>query len=150
MLKTASWVLVTVAAVLTLLASLASFGVTYGGARDEFGVGGPTVSDVASWNPEVATAIRARRATASAYSTGWSLLLLFVALVPYRGGERWAWWAILAASVVPALLSLLRVPLLGTTLGVAPALVQAGVVVLGLLLDVGRLRRPVPGADARA
>jgi hypothetical protein len=140
-MKTASWVLVALAAGLTLLLSLVSLGVAYGGARDEFGVGGPTLSDVASWKPEVATAIRARRATASAYATGWSLLLLIVTLVPYRRGEKWAWWAILAASVVPAALSLLRVPLLGTSLGAAPALVQTGVVVLGLLLDVGRLRR---------
>lgn len=149
MLKTASWVLVTAVAALTLLASLASFGVAYGGARDEFGVGGPTLSEVASWNPGVATAIRARRATASAYATGWSLLLLIVALVPYRRGERWAWWAILAASVIPAALTLLRVPLLGTHLGVGAALIQTGIVVLGLLLDVGRLRRPAPAATAR-
>jgi len=141
MLKTSSWVLVALAAVLTLLASLVSFGVAYGGTRDEFGVGGPTLSDIASWKPEVATAIRARRATASAYATGWSTLLLIVTLVPYRRGEKWAWWAILAASVIPAVLTLLRVPLLGTSLGVGAALLQTGVVVLGLLLDVGRLRR---------
>jgi hypothetical protein len=141
MLKTASWVLVALAAVLTLLLSLVSFGVAYREARDEFGMGGPTLSDVAAGKPEVATAIRARRATASAYATGWSILLLAVTLVPYRRGEKWAWWAILAATVIPTLLSLLRVPLLGTNLGAGTALVQSGVVVLGLLLDVGRLRR---------
>jgi hypothetical protein len=141
MLKTVSWALVALAAVLTLLASLVSFGVAYRGAGDEFGVGGPKLSDVASWNPEVATAIRARRATASAYATGWSLLLLLVTLLPYRRGERWAWWAILAATVVPAALSLLRIPFLNTRLGASTVLIQAGVVVLGLLLDVGRLRR---------
>jgi|MudIll2142460700_1097286.scaffolds.fasta_scaffold201338_2 uncharacterized membrane protein len=141
MLKTVSWALIALAAVLTLLASLVSFGVAYREARDEFGVGGPTLSDVASWKPEVATAIRARRATASAYATGWSLLLLIVTLIPYRRGERWAWWAILCATVVPLGLTLLRVPLLGTRLGAATALIQAGVIVVGLLFDVGRLKR---------
>ena len=141
MLKTVSWVLIAVVAVLTLLLSLVSFRVAYSDARDEFGVGGATVSDVASWNAEVATAVRARRATASAYATGWAILLLVVTLVPYRRGEKWAWWAILAAGVVPAALTLLRVPLLGTNLGAGTALAQAGVVLLGLLLDVARLRR---------
>jgi hypothetical protein len=150
MLKTVSWALVALVAGLTLLASLASFRVAYSGARDEFGVGGPTLSDIASWKPEVATGIRARRATASAYATGWSLLLLIVATIPYRRGESWAWWAILAASVIPAVLTLLRIPLLGTRLGVGAALMQTGVVVLGLLLDVGRLRGPARGANASA
>ena len=140
MLKTVSWAVVALVAVLTLLLSLVSFGTAYTEGPDEFGIGGPKLSDVASWNPDVATAIRARRATASAYATAWSLLLLFVTLVPYRRGERWAWWAILAATVVPLALTLLRVPMLGTNLGVGTALTQAGVVVVGLLLDVRRLR----------
>lgn len=140
MLKTVSWALIALVAVLTLLLSLVSFGTAYTKGPDEFGVGGPKLSDVESWNADVATAIRARRATASAYAAGWSLLLLIVTLVPYRRGERWAWWAILAATAIPLALTLLRVPMLGTNLGAATALVQAGVLVLGLLLDVRRLR----------
>jgi hypothetical protein len=35
----------------------------------------------------------------------------------------------------------LRVPLIGTTLGMPTAIVPLGLVVLGLLLDLGRVRR---------
>src|SRR3990172_9631226 len=81
-MKTASWVLVTAVAALTLLASLVSFGVAYGGARDEFGVGGPTLSDVASWNPGVATAGRAPAPAAPPPPTRPPLLFSFFPLPP--------------------------------------------------------------------
>ena len=136
----ASWILITIVAVLTLAAGVASTSVAYFGKDDEFGQGGAKLSEVAKERPELATAVRSRRATSAVYAVGWATFLLFVTLGPYRRGEKWAWWAILTATVVPAALSALRVPLLGTWLGVGPALTQAGVIVLGLLLDVRRLK----------
>lgn len=136
----ASWIIITIVAVLTLAAGLGSLGVAYFGKDDQFGQGGVKLSDVAKERPELTAAVRSRRATSAVYAVGWATFLLFVTLTPYRRGEKWAWWAILTATVVPGALSALRIPLIGTQLGVAPALAQAGAVVLGLLLDVRRLK----------
>jgi hypothetical protein len=139
-LRTASWVVLTIVGALSLLASLGSAWIAYSGGRDEFGIGGPTVADVEAWRPEVALAVRARRGTAAAYASAFLVLYLSVVLGPYRRGETWAWWAVLASTLTLVALTALRVPLLGTTLGVAAALWQLGLVVVGLLLDVRRLR----------
>jgi hypothetical protein len=86
--------------------------------------------------------LKARRGTAAAFGTGYSLIFLIVVLLPYRRGEVWAWWAILAGTLTVSGIILLRVPMLGTRLGLGaavPALLVAG---LGLLLDVKRLKAP--------
>ena len=104
----------------------------------------------------MATAVRARRATAAAYAAGFATLFLAITLVPYRRGEVWAWWALSAGTLVVSVLILLRVPLLGIRLG-APAavtwagtalttLVQLAVVALGLAFGAGRLRGSSPPA----
>ena len=49
--------------------------------------------------------------------------------------------ALLVAGLTQFVLVLLRIPILGTQLGVAPAAEQAVLLVVGLLLDVGRLKR---------
>lgn len=141
-MRKASVVLLALLSGLVLALSLVSASVAYrADAPDEFGVGGPKLSDVAAWNPDVATAIRARRGTASAYSAGFATLLLALVLVPYRRGEVWAWWAILAGLLVFGGVALARVPALGTRLGAPAALIVLAVGVVGLLLDVRRLRR---------
>lgn len=141
-MRTASWILLAAMAALTLLGSLASTWVAYSGARDEFGVGGPTLDTVAAWNPEIAKALRARRGTAAAYAAGFAVLLLAIATGPYRRGDRWAFAAVLAGFVVYALVVLGRVPALGTRLGVGATLAQAGVVALSLVLWAVSARRP--------
>ncbi|HET8644431.1 MAG TPA: hypothetical protein VFO85_03005, partial [Vicinamibacteria bacterium] len=91
---------------------------------------------------DVATGVRARRGTAAAYASAYAVLFLFVVLVPYRRGEVWAWWAVLAGALTIALLTWLRVPLLHTRLGAGAGSVLLGATALGLLLDAGRLRAP--------
>lgn len=141
-MQKASWIILVVLAVLMLGVSLVSAGVAYrADARDEFGVGGPTVAQVAAWNPEVATAIRARRGTASAYSAAFATLLLAVVLVPYRRGEVWAWWAVLGSLLVLAAVTFVRVPALGTRLGTGTAVAILAVGVVALLLDARRLKK---------
>ena len=142
-MKTASWVLLTVAAVLTLLASAASLGVAYYAAptTDQI-VPGTSVHTLgtADGHPEITTSLRARRGTAAAYAISYGVLLLFIILVPYRRGDVWAWWAVLAGALTLFVTYALRVPALGTKQGVGvPAAVQLGVMALGLLLDSGRL-----------
>jgi hypothetical protein len=139
-MRKASWIILVVLAALVLGLSMVSAGVAYRpDARDEFGTGGPTMADVAAWNPEVATAMRARRGTASAYSAAFATLMLFVVLVPYRRGERWAWWAVLGSLLVFCAVTLARVPALGTRLGVSTALTILAVAVVALVLDAKRL-----------
>ena len=146
MLRTASWVLLGLVATLVLFGSLASAWLAYVGdpSMDVFGEGGPSVQDVSGWRADVGTAVRARRGTAAAYASGFALLFLVIALVPYRRGDVWAWWALLGGALLVALLTWLRVPLLGTRLGAGAGAGLLGATGLGLLLDAGRLRGPRP------
>ncbi len=140
-MRKASWIILSLMAGLMLVGSLVSASVAYRTeAPDEFGTGGPKLADVAAWNPEVATAIRARRGTASAYSAAFATLLLVVVAIPYRRGDVWAWWGLLGALVVLTGVILARVPMLGTNLGVPPASVILAIGVVALLLDAKRLK----------
>ncbi len=138
-MKTASWIILVVAGALTLLAGLISLGRAYYSPQDV--IGPARLSELSAGNAEVVTAVRARRATAAAYCAGFATLFLAIVLGPYRRGEAGAWWTILAGTLVLTVLTLLRVPLLGTWSGAVPALVQLGVVGMGLVFGVGRLRR---------
>lgn len=139
-MRIVSWVLLTLVGAATLVLSLLSASVAYRPVPDQ--IGPATLDEVAAGREEVATALRGRRGTAAAYAAGYATLFLFVVLGPYRRGERWSWWALLVASLVLAALTVARVPLLGTRLGTGAAAVQLAVVLVALLLDVGRLRRP--------
>jgi len=104
----------------------------------------------------VATAVRARRATAAADAAGFATLFLAIALGPYRRGDVWAWWALVAGTIVLAVLILLRIPFLALRLGPPAAVTGAGtalgtliqlmVVGVGLALGAGRLssKNPTP------
>ena len=139
-MRTASWVVLAVVGALFLLGGLVSTYIAYGGADDPLLPGGPTVSAVDAVHPGLATALRGRRATAAAFALAYGVLWLYVVLVPYRRGEVSSWWALLAASLALGIVIMLRVPVLGTRLGAATGLLQLVVVVVGLLLDVRRLR----------
>jgi hypothetical protein len=139
-MKTASWILLAVAGALILLGSFASLYTAYiGGAPDPLT---PSISldDVAAGRPEVATAIRARRGTAAAFAAAYAVLFLSVVLGPYRRGDTWSWWALLAAALTLGILIMARVPLIGTRAGAGTGLVQLAVVIVALLLDVRRVR----------
>src|SRR5207237_6678205 len=125
-MKRASWIVLVVAASLTLFASLASLSNAYFGRQDR--LGGVTLEELSAGHTEVSNAVHARRATAASYAAGFAVLLLAITLGPYRRGDRWAWWAILAGTLTETLLSLARVPMLGMWSGTVPALIQLGVV----------------------
>lgn len=137
-MKTASWIILAVAGALTLLGGLASLGVAYGSAQDQ--IGPASLSELSAASPGVATAVRARRATAAAYAAGFATLFLAITLGPYRRGDVWAWWALLAGTLVFSMLALLRVPFLGTRGGAGAALLTLVIVGIGLALGAGRLR----------
>jgi len=138
-LRTASWVLLTIAGSLVLLVSLISANLGY---RGDFLIGGSPVAEVAAGHEPILTALRGIRGTSAAYAAAFAVLFLAIATGPYRRGDTWAWWALLAATAMLVLVALARVPLLGIPLGQGgsgPALTLGGVVLLGLLLDLGRL-----------
>jgi hypothetical protein len=140
--KRASWIVITVAAGLTLLGALVSLGVAYSKGQD--GVSGVSIEELANGRPEVLTGLRARRATAASFAAGFAVLLLAIVLGPYRRGDVWAWWAVLAGAVTYALLAMARVPFLGTRSGAGTALVFLAVVVVGLALDPRGVRATPP------
>jgi hypothetical protein len=96
----------------------------------------------ASGDAGVATALRGIRGTSAAYAAAFGVLFLAVVLGPYRRGDAWAWKALLVAGLTQFVLVLLRIPLLGTRLGVSAAVTQVSLLVVGLLLGVGRLKGP--------
>lgn len=143
-MKTASWIILLVVGALTLLGGLVSCGRAYFSARDQ--IGPATLEELAAGRPEVATAVRARRATSAAYAAGFATLFLAIVLGPYRRGDAWAWWTILAGTLVVTVLALLRVPFLDTRLGAGVAVIQLVVAGIGLALGAGRLGRSAPAA----
>jgi hypothetical protein len=152
-MKTASWVLLALAGVATLLLSLVSAARAYGTYNDS--IGGVSVSKLSAGRPDVETAVRSRRATAAAYSAGFATLFLLISVGPYRRGDVWAWWALLVGMLLVSVLILLRVPLLGTGLSgsagggaVMGSLTQLLMVGVGLALGAGRLRQGRPGDSA--
>ncbi len=138
-LKMISWILLALVGGLTLFASLASVSVAYFAEDDPMGNVMP-LSELAGERADVATMLRARRGTAAAFGAGYGLLFLVIALVPYRRGDVWAWWAILAGTIVVSGIILLRNPVLGTNLGLGAANIPLAVCVVALLLDVSRVR----------
>jgi len=139
-LRTTSWVLLCIVGALTLLVSVISAGIAY---RGDYQIGGVPVAEVAAGREAILTALRGIRGTSAAYGAGFAVLFLATVLGPYRRGEKRAWWVLLLGTLVVVLIAVARVPLLGTPLGPGgsgTALTQGGLILLGLLLDIGRLR----------
>jgi hypothetical protein len=145
MLFTASWVLL---AVLTVAVAGLSILSTANGLRRGPDALTPSysVARLAEANEEAATAVRARRVTAATWALGYALLLGFVVLVPYRAGERWAWWAVLASAGVSQALSAARFFALGTSQGVSASLTPLAIVAIALLLGAPRMFGKPPAA----
>lgn len=139
-MRKASYILLTLLGAATLVLSLVSARFAYQGPARDDRIGPVSVEELAAGRPEVATALRARRGTAAAYAAAYAALFLSIVLGPYRRGERWAWWTLLAGSLVLCAVSALRVPTIGTQAGVGATAGQLGFVVVALLLDVKRLR----------
>jgi hypothetical protein len=138
-MRTASWVILAIVGALTMLGSMASCNIAYRGAGNEQ-IGSETLSQIAAGNPQRATALRARRGTAAAYAGAFAAFFLAITIGPYRRGDAWAWWALLAGTLVLAVMILLRVPFLETRAGAGAGLITLVVVGLALALDAGRLR----------
>jgi hypothetical protein len=137
-MKTASFVVSFLVGLAIVALSLLSARNAY--TRD-WAVGPTTVSKIEAIAPGAGLALRGARGTAAAFGTAFGVLWLTVVLGPYRRGEAWAWWALLGAILALAVVTLLRVPLTGARAGVGPALTLLVMVLLGLVLDIGRVRK---------
>lgn len=138
-MKKASWIVLAVAGSAFILVSLVSAIHAYN-RSDDYGIGGVRVSKVAAGREEVATALRGIRGTSAAFAAAYGVLYLAIVLTPYRRGEVWAWWALFAGSATVLAIALLRIPFLDTTLGVSAGANQFILTMVGLLLDVRRLK----------
>jgi hypothetical protein len=138
-MKKASWIVLAVAGTAFILISLVSAIHAYN-RSDDYGIGGVRVSKVAAGREEVATALRGIRATSAAFAAAYGVLYLAIVLTPYRRGDAWAWWALFAGSATVLAIALLRIPFLDTTLGVSAGATQFTLTMVGLLLDVRRLK----------
>ena len=138
-LKLLSWILLTLVGGLTVFGALASMSVAYFQDDDPMG-GVMPLSELADGRSDVETMLRARRGTSAAFGVGYGLLFLIIAVFPYRRGDVWAWWAVLASTIVVSGIILLRKLMLGTNLGLGAATIPLAVVVVALLLDVSRIR----------
>jgi hypothetical protein len=143
-MKTASWIILLLVAVLTLAVSLESANIAYRPHKDR--IAGVTLTELAAGKADVETGLRARRGTAASFGAGFATLFLAIVLGPYRKGDCWAWWALLIGTLVVSGLLLLRIPALGIAFG-SPAggtaregLAILVVVGLGLTLGARRLR----------
>jgi hypothetical protein len=141
-MKKASWIVLAVAGTAFILVSLVSASRAHN-RSDDYGIGGVRLSTVAADREAVATALRGIRGTSAAFAAAYGVLFLAIVLTPYRRGDVWAWWALFAGSLTVLAIVLLRIPFLDTRLGVSAGATQFGLTILGLLLDVGRLKRPV-------
>lgn len=139
-MKKASWILLTILGSAITFFSLVSAVHAYW-QDDDYGIGPKRVSKVADGDAAVATALRGIRGTSAAFGAGYGILFLAIVLGPYRRGEVWAWNTLLIAGLVQSVIVLLRIPLLGTQLGVSAAVTPLVLLVVALLLDVGRLKK---------
>jgi len=139
-MKKASWIILAVAGVAITLLSLVSAYHAYV-TTDDYAIGSSRVSRVSGGDAAIETALRGIRGTSAAYATAFGVLFLAIVLGPYRRGDVWAWYVLLAAALTNFVLVVLRIPMLGTQLGVQAAVTQGIPLIVGLLLGIGRLKR---------
>jgi hypothetical protein len=145
----ASWVILLIVMGAVTILSLQSLRVAYNGSRESLTAGFTTEQIREGGGEDAIKAFKGRRATAATWALGYALLGLAVVLVPYRRGERWAWWALLGSLGLSQLLSLARAAMLGTTLGLgAPGLILA-FTLLGLLAGAPRMFAGDESLEAR-
>jgi len=138
-LFTTSWVILLVVSSSVILLSLQSLRIAYTGSQDiltrEY-----TLAQIGEQGGEqAAKAFRGRRVTAATWALAFGLLAFAVTWIPYRRGERWAWWALLVSFGLSQLLSIARALALATTAGVAPPAMLLAFLLLALLAGVPRM-----------
>lgn len=149
---TISWVIFALLGAATLVVSLLSVTAAYLDPSGDLVAGKYTPAEVANGDEEVAAALSARRGTAAAFAVSYSILLLSVALGPYRKrkGVRGAFLAMVIASVTNAVVILLRVPLLGVSFGLGAATIPLVLVAIATVFGLRAKNLSSPKETASA
>jgi len=111
----ASWVILLVVSGAIVLLSADSLWIAYTGKPDRLTREYSLTEIGEQGGDQAVKAFRGRRATAATFALGYGLLALIVTWIPYRRGEKWAWWALFVSLGVSQLLSLARAIMLVTT-----------------------------------
>ena len=134
-----SWVVLLVISVGIALFSVQSVFVGYS-KSDENLTQEYSAADIKEQGGEEAfNAFKGRRVTAATWALGYALLAIAVTLVPYRRGERWAWWALLVAMGLSQILSIARAVTIPTTSGAGTSGVLLAFTLLGLMAGAPRI-----------
>jgi hypothetical protein len=135
----ASWVILLVVSAALVLFSARSLWIAYTGKPDSL-TREYTLTQIGEQGGDQAVkAFRGRRATAATWALAFGLLSIAVSFVPYRRGERWAWWALLVSLGISQFLSLIRTITLATTIGAGASGIVLAFVLLALLAGVPRM-----------
>ena len=133
----ASWVILLIVAVLSVGSAL-YVGLTP--AADQTELQGRTWDQFASQDPDVAALYSLDLALLGLSIGAFAVLATVVAAIPYRHGERWAWYALwLVPLFWGAVAARMYMDEYSATLVYSVAAVIA---VVGLLIPIGRIRRP--------
>jgi hypothetical protein len=135
----ASWVILLVVSVLIALASAGSLIQGYSNTEENLTPNYSTLQMKEQGGEEAFKAFKARRVTAATWALAYALLAIAVTLVPYRRGEQWAWWALLAAIGISQILSMARAVTVMTTSGAGTAGVLLAFMLLGLMAGAPRM-----------
>lgn len=138
-LRTVSWVLLALVGVFVLFVALVSANLAY---RGEYPIAGVSITEIAAGREPVLLGLRGVRGTAAAWGAAWAALFLAVVLGPYRRGDLWSWWGILASALALAAVAGARVLFIRLDAGTGTPLVLLVAVLVALLLDVKRLSTP--------
>jgi hypothetical protein len=145
----ASWVILLVVSGAIVILSVDSLWITYTGRQDgltrEY-----TLTQIGEQGGDQAVkAFRGRRATAATWALGYALLAIAVTWIPYRRGEKWAWWALFISLGLSQFLSLGRAVMLATTAGTGAPAVLLAFVLLGRMAGAPRVFGDRIGAPER-
>jgi hypothetical protein len=143
-----SWVILLVVSIAILLISAQSLWVAYSGGRDGLTPEYTLTQIQEHGGDQGVKAFRGRRVTAATWAMAYALLAIGVVFVPYRRGERWAWWFLLISLGVSQFLSLGRAVTLATTTGTGAPSILLAFLLLGLLAGTPRIFKPrIEGLD---
>jgi hypothetical protein len=135
----ASWVILLVMSAGIALFSVQSVFVAYGNTDENLTQEYSTAQIREQGGEEAFNAFKGRRVTAATWALGYALLAIAVTLVPYRRGERWAWWALLIAMGLSQILSIARAVTIPTTSGAGTSGVLLAFTLLGLMAGAPRM-----------
>jgi hypothetical protein len=134
-----AWVTLLVVGVLMSIAGLGSLSEAYRG-TDPF-LAGVSYDQLAGLNPDIPNMLRGRRATAASLGVTCGVLLCWIAAAAFRRREKWSWWALLVSFGLGAIMSIMRVPVLGYRAGSETAAVVFAVILIALAISYRDFRR---------